>query len=109
MLIGWLALFKHWALAESPNVRESKTALILESTLWIPDSRYWIRDYLSVEFGFRILIVSGIPHTLCCIQDSTSKNFLDSLTKGEQEQSLRTGIFQRNIFKTRLCISRFMN
>ena len=28
---------------------------------WIPDSRYWETDFLSVERGFRILIVSGIP------------------------------------------------
>ena len=47
-------------------------------TLWIPDS--W-----SVEYGFRIAIISGIPDSLRCIlyskaQDSgfLSKNLLDS-------------------------------
>ena len=35
----------------------------------IPDSRYWIVDSLSVELGFRIQIVSGIPDSLSCILD----------------------------------------
>ena len=37
---------------------------ILDSTLWIPNSRYWIPDSLAVELGFRIPIVSGIPDSL---------------------------------------------
>ena len=62
---------------ESPHVRESKTVLnwILDSTLWIPDSRYWIR---AEEVGFQILIVSRIPDSLSCIPVSTSQNFPDS-------------------------------
>ena len=38
--------------------------------LWIPDFRYWITDFLTVELGLQIPIASGIP-------DSTSKNFPD--------------------------------
>ena len=34
---------------------------ILDSTLWILDPGYWIPDSWSVELGFRIPIVSGIP------------------------------------------------
>ena len=30
-----------------------------------------------MELGFRIRIFSGIPKSLSCIPDSTSKNFLD--------------------------------
>ena len=46
----------------SPHVRESQT-------IW-----YWIPvDCLSVVLGFRIPIVSGIPDSLSCIPDSTSK------------------------------------
>ena len=37
----------------------------LESTLRIPDSRYWIPDSVPLELGARVAIVSGIP-------DSTS-------------------------------------
>ena len=37
---------------------------------WIPDSRYWIQDSLSVEIGFWIPILSKIP-------DSTSKDFTE--------------------------------
>ena len=37
---------------------------ILDSTLWIPDSRYRIPDFLSLEVGFRIPIVSGILDSL---------------------------------------------
>ena len=42
--------------------------------MWTPDSRYWNRDSLSVELGFRIpTVVSDIPD--CKAQpDSTSKN-----------------------------------
>ena len=46
---------------------------------------YWIPDCLSVELGFWITIVSGIPYSFSCITDSkvqdyrcASKNFLDS-------------------------------
>ena len=34
------------------------------------DSRYCIPDSLSVELGFRISIVNGIPVSLSCIPDS---------------------------------------
>ena len=38
---------------------------ILDSTLRISDSRYWIPDSLqSVELGFWIPIASGIPNSL---------------------------------------------
>ena len=44
---------------------------------WIPRRGFWILSTgfhtLSVELGFRIPIVSGIPYSLTCIQDSTSK------------------------------------
>ena len=50
-------------------------SLGLDSTQWIPDSRYWIPGSLSVELGFRILIVSGIPDSFSCIPDSTAQDF----------------------------------
>ena len=45
-------------LTVSPHVRQSKTVLAtdLNSTPWIPDSRYWIPDS-----GFRIPLLSGFP------------------------------------------------
>ena len=49
-----------------------------DSTPWIPDSSYWIPNYLKVGLGFRIPIVSCIRDSLTCIPDSTSKNFPDS-------------------------------
>ena len=55
---------------------------IVNLTLWIPDSGYWIQDFLSVRLGFWIPIVRGIPDSLSCIpgpdskiRDSTSKLF----------------------------------
>ena len=50
---------------------------ILDSTPWIPDSRNWIPHSFSVELGFRIPIVSGIPDSKA--QDSRfhNKNLLD--------------------------------
>ena len=70
--VGWgeLCLFL-------PHVRESKTVL---------DSGF---QYMSVERGFWIPVVSGIPNSLSCIPDftrtefswipdSASKNFPDS-------------------------------
>ena len=45
---------------------------------WIPRRGFRILSTgfraLSVELGFRIPIVSGIPDSLTCIQDSTNKN-----------------------------------
>ena len=38
--------------------------------IWIPDSRYWILDPLSVELGFRITIVIRILESLSWIPDS---------------------------------------
>ena len=80
---------------ESPHVRESKT---------VPRHRFRIAGTglhsLSVELGFWIPIASGIPDSLSCIADSTSKFFSDfgfhaqnfsgfhnqdSLTRGEPE------------------------
>ena len=40
----------------------------------IPDSRYWNPDSLSVELGFRIPIVSGIPDSSSCIPDSQAQD-----------------------------------
>ena len=44
---------------------------------WIPRGGFWILSTgfhtLSVELGFRIPVVSGIPNSLTCIQDSTGK------------------------------------
>ena len=50
---------------------------ILDSTPWTPDSRNWIPHSFSVELGFRIPIVSGIPDSKA--QDSRfhNKNLLD--------------------------------
>ena len=70
----------------SPEVgRYARQSWILDSIPWILDSRYYIQDSLTVEIGFRIPIISGIPDSLTVfrntkprIQDSTSKNFLYS-------------------------------
>ena len=42
--------------------------MILDSTPWIPDTRYWIQDSLSVELGsgFQSLVADS----LICIPDS---------------------------------------
>ena len=37
---------------------------IVDSTLWIPDSRYWIQDSLLVKLGFWIPVVSGSSDSL---------------------------------------------
>ena len=49
---------------------KGRQSCILDSTPWIPDSRYWIPYSLSVELGFRIPMVSGIPDSLSCFLDS---------------------------------------
>ena len=54
----------------SPHVRESKT--LLESGFHAVDSGFQLQDSrsFSVELGFRIGIVSGIPDFYTCIPDS---------------------------------------
>ena len=66
----------------------------LDSTPWIPNSRYWIPDSLSVELGFRIPIVSGIPDSISCIPDSTaqdSKFHLQKFPRFQNSNSLSWG------------------
>ena len=41
----------------------------MESTLWSPDSRYYIPDSLSVELGFRI------PDSMRCFPDSKAQDY----------------------------------
>ena len=60
---------------------------ILDSTQWVPDSRYWILNFSSVKLGFQNPVVSEIPfflswipfqvHAKLRISDSSSKTFLD--------------------------------
>ena len=58
----------------SPHrVRKSKTVRILDSTPWIPDSRYGFQS-LSVELGLRIPIFSGIPDSLSYSPDSKAQD-----------------------------------
>ena len=54
------------------NLRQSR---ILDFTLWLSVSRYWIPDSLSVELGFQIAIVGGIPDSLRWIPDSKAQDF----------------------------------
>ena len=52
----------------SPRVRESK--IVLDSGFQVLDS-----SFLSVEFGFWIPIVCGIPDSLSYIPDSKAQDF----------------------------------
>ena len=55
----------------SPHVGESKRPLvILDSTPWIPDTRYWIQNSLSVELGSEFQSLMGLRDFLSCIPDS---------------------------------------
>ena len=56
---------------KSPHVGESKRPLvILDSTPWIPDTRYWIQNSLSVELGSEFQSLMGLRDFLSCIPDS---------------------------------------
>ena len=88
LLVTWLKTL--YTCTGSPHVIESN--IVLDSGFRIPGN--WLQC-LSVELGFWIPIVSGIPYSLHCIpdskaqiSDSTSKNFPESgfpYTRGEQE------------------------
>ena len=41
---------------------------------WIPDSRCWISDALSVKLRFQIPVISGILDSLSFILDSKAKD-----------------------------------
>ena len=58
----------------SYNVRESKT--LLDSGFHAVDSEFHLLDFrsFSVELGFRIRIVSGIPDSYTCIPDSKAQD-----------------------------------
>ena len=62
------------AAQRSPHVRESKT--VLDSGFHAVDSEFQLLDSRSytVELGFRIPIVSGIPDSHSCIPDSNSQD-----------------------------------
>ena len=59
---------------KSPHVRESKT--LLDSGFHAVDSGFHLLDSrsFSVELGFRIRIVSGIPDSYTCIPDSKAQD-----------------------------------
>ena len=54
---------------------------ILDSTVWIPESRYSIPHSLLVDTEFQIPIISGISDSWSCIVDSKASSFLDSKGK----------------------------
>ena len=60
----------HYLPQQSAHVRESKT--VLDSGFHAVDSGF--QSSLSVELGFRIPIVSGIPDSLSCIPDSKTQD-----------------------------------
>ena len=52
----------------------TRQSWILNSTPWNPDHQILDSRFpVSVEVGFKIPIVSGIPDFLSCIPDSTNK------------------------------------
>ena len=55
--------------------------------LWIPDSSNWIRDSLSMELGFRIVIVRWIQDSLSCIPDSKAPQAKISLIRSRDSFS----------------------
>ena len=72
----------------SKKIEAGKKTMIIPCHEEIQDSlRFWILRHgsvqisgtgfqsLSVELGFRIPIVSGIPDSLSCIPDSKAKDF----------------------------------
>ena len=64
-------------------------AWILDSTLSIPDSRYWIPDFCQWKFGFLIPIVNGIPDSLNCIPDFPKPKIPDSTSKNSRNPESR--------------------
>ena len=66
-------IFNMWSLW-SPHVRESKE--LLDSGFHAVDSGFHLLDSrsFSVELGFRIRIVSGIPDSYTCIPDSKAQD-----------------------------------
>ena len=55
-------------------VKEFKTVLDSRFHPWIADSMTGFRILSSVELGFWIPIVSGIPESLSCIPDSKAQD-----------------------------------
>ena len=68
-------MFSTPAHASASHVRESKT--VLDSRFHAVDSGF---QTLAVDLTFWIPIVSGIPDSLSCIPDSTSKIFPGKLS-----------------------------
>ena len=66
-------IFNMWSLW-SPHVRESKA--LLDSGFHAVDSGFHLLDSrsFSVELGFRIRIVSGIPDSYTCIPNSKAQD-----------------------------------
>ena len=80
---------------------------------WIPDSRYWETDSLSVERGFRILIVSGIPDSWVVfripkprIQDSTAKRSCRIIPLSHESWSFHVSVWVNwlHLYDTRSAI-----
>ena len=50
-----------------------RQSCILDSTPWILDSNYWISDLFS-GLRFQIPVVSEMPNSYSCIQDSKAQD-----------------------------------
>lgn len=57
---------------ELAHARESKT--LFDSGFHISDSRNWILEFFSVELGFQIPIINGIPDFFKCIPGSKAQD-----------------------------------
>ena len=71
MMITFVVLFNRKLLRCVVSLQvNARQSWIVDSTLWILDSRNWILNSLSVKFGFRIPIISGIPDSWSWIPES---------------------------------------
>ena len=103
VMVPSILLFSH---PFSPDITEYKT--VLDFGLHAKDSGFQepASDFMSVELGFCIPVVSGIPDSFSCIpyskaknsSNSTSKNFPDSgfPHMGRPSHIWRTGYTEQN-------------
>ena len=74
--------------------------------LWIPDSRYWILDPLSVELELQIQIVKGIPDSKA--QNSGSHMHIQILQVSESNNTISKEVPLKTCFYRSLqnCIAK---
>ena len=81
-----------------------RQSCILDSTPWILDSNYWISDLFS-GLRFQIPVVSEMPNSYSCIQDSKAQDIRIPQARNFQDSGYHRQKFPGCLYMWRMYVS----